>query len=100
MIDSMAAFLQAVRRSGLLEAAQLNEVKAKHVPILRTAPELANWLVGQGWLTRYQGDQLLAGSDAEWQFGPYRVLYPVGEGGLCQVFRAWQKGQEREVALK
>jgi serine/threonine protein kinase len=100
MIDSVAAFLHAVRRSGLLETAQLNEVKAKHVPILRTPAELAAWLVGQGWLTRYQADQLLAGSDQEWQFGPYRVLNPVGEGGLCQVFRAWHTGQHREVALK
>jgi serine/threonine protein kinase len=100
MIDSVAAFLQAVRRSGLMETAQLIEVKAKHASVVRTAPELANWLVGQGWLTRYQADQLLAGSDQEWHFGSYRVLSLVGEGGLCQVFKAWHTTQKREVALK
>lgn len=33
-------------------------------------------------------------------FGPYYALYPIGAGGLCVVYKAWQLGTENFVALK
>ena len=34
------------------------------------------------------------------QLGPYQIVAPLGEGGMAAVFRAYQPGMERYVALK
>lgn len=34
------------------------------------------------------------------QFGPYQIVAPLGEGGMAAVYRAYQAGTERYVALK
>src|SRR4030065_2332048 len=34
------------------------------------------------------------------QLGPYQIVAPLGEGGMAAVYRAYQPGMERYVALK
>ncbi|NJN98591.1 MAG: serine/threonine protein kinase, partial [Anaerolineales bacterium] len=34
------------------------------------------------------------------QFGPYQVVAPLGEGGMAAVYKAYQPGVDRYVALK
>jgi serine/threonine-protein kinase len=34
------------------------------------------------------------------QFGPYRILAPLGEGGMAAVYKAFQPGVDRHVAIK
>ncbi|MBE7469744.1 MAG: serine/threonine protein kinase [Anaerolineales bacterium] len=34
------------------------------------------------------------------QFGPYRIIAPLGEGGMAAVYKAFQPGVDRFVALK
>ncbi|HJO38926.1 MAG: hypothetical protein QGF21_05845 [Vicinamibacterales bacterium] len=33
-------------------------------------------------------------------FGPYRIVAPLGEGGMASVYKAYQPAVERHVALK
>lgn len=62
-------------------------------------PELADWLVAQRILTRYQADQILQGR-TKFTLGPYIVTDMVGQGGMGQVFRAYHQVMGRECALK
>jgi serine/threonine protein kinase len=34
------------------------------------------------------------------QFGPYQIVAPLGEGGMAAVYKAYQPGMDRYVALK
>jgi serine/threonine protein kinase len=98
--DSVAAFLQAIRRSRLLHPAQLNEIKLKLLPQITSAHQLADRLVQRGWLTPYQGELLLEEEEPELVFGGYRALGLLGEGGLCKVFKAWHAPSRSLAALK
>lgn len=100
MLQTVADFVQALRHSRLLEPAQLNEVKGRLSLGLRGPRTLAAKLTECGWLTEYQARKLLEGDDSELVLGPYRILDLIGEGGLCQVFKAFHAGQQRIVALK
>ncbi len=91
---------QTLRRSQLLDANQLNEVKLELLPDMQAPEELTHYLIEMEWLTDYQAKQLLEGNDKDMVLGPYEVMELVGEGGLCQVFRAWDRSRGRIVALK
>lgn len=100
MIDSVLSFLQALRRSRLLNPAQLNELKAKVFPAARDANELAELLVQRNVLTPFQVEALFEGREDELVVGPYQLQALVGEGGICQVFKARHNDTDEIVALK
>jgi len=61
---------------------------------------LARELLGRGWLTAFQVNQLLQGRGAELALGPYVLLERLGKGGMGQVFKARHRLMNRVVALK
>jgi WD40 repeat protein/tRNA A-37 threonylcarbamoyl transferase component Bud32 len=98
-IASVAHLLDALRRHGLLEPRQLEEV----VRLQAVFPDprlLARELVKRGWLTPYQVNQLFLGRGQELLLGSYVLLDKLGEGGMGAVFKARHQKLGRTVAVK
>ena len=91
-------FLIAVGKCGLFTPAQIQSISSS-----RERPEsLAIRLVASNELTQFQADKLLVGLWQGLTLGPYRVLAPIGRGGMGIVYLA-AKGSTNSsprVALK
>jgi len=60
---------------------------------------IADILVEQSILTRYQSDQLCSGR-TKFSLGPYIITDWIGQGGMGQVFKAVHQVMGRECAVK
>ena len=100
-------FLSLLRQSGLLTAAQWETAQsaAKNLHKNGTADpgaaveSLATELVRLGLLTQWQASQLLKGQTG-FVLEKYRLLGPVGKGGMGQVFQARDDSTGAIVAIK
>src|SRR5919198_1512588 len=97
------AFLDCVRKSGLVDPEYLDS----HVDSLRQAaslpPEpqlLAQRLVDDGLLTAFHTGQLLKGKYRGFIVGKYKVLEPLGTGGMGHVFLCEHLLMGHRVAMK
>lgn len=98
---SVAQFLDAVRSSRLLTPQELTAAVASASEKDREAsPALAAALVRQGKLTTFQARKLLAGITRGMVLGPYRIMAPLGKGGMAKVYLARDTRADRLVALK
>jgi serine/threonine protein kinase len=94
-------FLRNVLRSGLLDREQLQESLRAVPPEERgDPPALASYLVRTGKLTRFQADKLLRGMSQGMIIGPFRLLAPLGRGGMGTVFLVRDQRSDHLVALK
>lgn len=99
-IDSIDTLLAVLRRSQLLAPEQVEEVARQLVPHYPDPLDLGQYLVQIEWLTAYQLQLLLGGQWDEATIGPFNVLDRLGEGGISEVFKAWDTVRGRVVALK
>jgi serine/threonine protein kinase len=97
--QAMQKFLAALERSAILPADQffLTEKSAKSEVSNEVA--LAEWLVRQGWLTRWQADHLLKG-EIHFFLGDYLLLDHIATGGMGAVYKARQWDSHEIVAMK
>src|SRR5207253_2776613 len=91
--------LANVRRSGLLTEEQLAGAGGR-LPATGRGRPVARALVEVGLLTRFQAAQLLAGRTSGFFLGQYRILDPIGQGGMGRVFKAEHRTLNRLVAIK
>jgi serine/threonine protein kinase len=94
-------FLRCVLRSELLSREDLQAALANVASAWRDDPAaLADHLVRAGKLTRFQANKLLRGIAQGMILGPYRVLAPLGRGGMAKVFLVRDTRNDQLVALK
>jgi serine/threonine protein kinase len=95
-------FVRNLRRSNLIENAKLDQVVGNYLRIhVRAEPAaLANHLVSEELITRFQADRLLKGDTQELILGPYVLMELAGFGNMGPVFKALSKTDNRWYALK
>ena len=99
-IDSVDAFLTVLDRVQLLAPEQLEEVARELGPEYDNPLDLADYLIQIEWLTHYQCSCLFEGNWNGLNLGHYQLLDRLGEGGVSEVFKAWDSLKGRVVALK
>jgi tRNA A-37 threonylcarbamoyl transferase component Bud32 len=93
--------LDFVRKSGLLEPARLQEY-VRGVPNADTLPpaDLAKKMVADGLITPFQARHLLKGRYKNFFIGKFKVLEPLGSGGMSQVYLCEHSVMKHRVAMK
>ena len=97
--------LDLVRRSGLVDEAKLTSFLEKTArnhgdAAFEDHPRLAELMIQEGLLTRWQADKLLAGKHKGFRLGKYKLLGQIGKGGMSSVYLAEHELMKRRVAVK
>ncbi len=101
---SREQFLELLVRSRLFDPASVQSFTTRHPTA--TARQLADALIRAGDLSRFQAACLLRGTWHGLAVGPYRLLAPLGRGGMATVYLARDSrlaeeyGDEVLIALK
>jgi len=92
-------FIRCLQASKLVEPAQVTPYTQKLAP-LATPREFASTLVQEGLLTPFQAQQLLHGRHKNFFVGKYKILEPIGSGGMGKVLLCEHTLMRQRVALK
>jgi eukaryotic-like serine/threonine-protein kinase len=100
--ESTREFVKLALGAGLIE---LEELKKIVVSLLSesngiTRDRLAHGLVGAGLLTDWQVKKLFAGRGRGFFLGSYKLLRPLGKGGMGVVYLGEHRVMKRPMALK
>jgi serine/threonine protein kinase len=99
---STDAFVDLLRHSKLLENQRLTDYLKRSPALPKDPRKAAQCLVKDGLLTAFQAEQLLAGRYKGFFLlgGQYKLLRPIGRGGMCNVFLCEHVQLKRHVAVK
>lgn len=100
---TVESFLQVVRQSGLIEKDQLQKLlqqyEARGVDVTKSQ-SIADALIGDEVVTRWQAEKLLAGKHKGFSLGKYKLLDLLGKGGMSSVYLAEHVVMKRRCAIK
>ena len=90
-----------IRKSGLHEKDRLEEY-LQSIPNADELPpvELARRMVADGMLTDFQAKHLMKGRYRNFFIGKFKVLEPLGSGGMSQVYLCEHAVMKHRVAMK
>src|SRR5580704_15572812 len=100
---TVAEFLELVRKSGVVAAAELDAFVRERgeARALPSDPcQLAGLMVRDEVLTPFQAEQVLRGRWRGFTIGKYKVLQSIGSGGMGDVYLCEQVALRRRVAIK
>ncbi len=95
-------FVANLAKSGLVPPPTLERARAQLLDDHESdaAVRLARHLIQQGALTTYQARKVLGGATKGFFLGDYRILRPLGEGGMGKVYLAANQADGLRVAIK
>ncbi|MFM9961889.1 MAG: protein kinase domain-containing protein [Planctomycetaceae bacterium] len=100
---TVESFLQVVRQSGLIDKDQLQKLLQQYETRgidVQKSQAIAEALVGDEVITRWQADKLLAGKHKGFSLGKYKLLDLLGKGGMSSVYLAEHVLMRRRCAIK
>jgi serine/threonine protein kinase len=95
-------FVWDLRRSNLLDRGQLDQVVGEFLEKHPRAepPALADFLVAENILTRFQADRVLQGKTQGFVLGPFTLMDALGTGSMGTVYKAINKNDQQWYAVK
>jgi len=100
---NVETFVAVLKKSGLIEPDRLQRLIADYTAqggIPDDSPKLADFLVANAAVTRWQAEKLLQGKHKGYFLGKYRLLSLLGKGGMSSVYLAEHVLMRRRCALK
>ena len=100
--EATRSFVRRALGAGLVEMDDLKKVVVSLMQESdRFSPKrLAEGLMGAGILTKWQANKLLLGRSKGFHLGSYRLLRPIGKGGMGMVYLGEHHVMKRSMALK
>ncbi|MBM4000510.1 MAG: serine/threonine protein kinase [Planctomycetes bacterium] len=99
--SDLREFLTLLTRSGLLDSTLLDSLARKlHWSESTDIVEAARALIAEKQLTIFQARELLKGKWRGLAFDGYKLLYPLGSGGMGHVYAAVESSTGWQVAVK
>src|SRR6476469_3385020 len=94
-----------LRRSNLVDEAKLTAFLEKAAAAhgeaaLEDQHKLADLLIAENLITRWQADKLLAGKHKGFRLGKYKLLGQIGKGGMSSVYLAEHEMMRARRAIK
>lgn len=93
-------FLDLAMKSGLVSEEAIQKLEQTSPEILDDPAAISAEMIRQGLITTFQSKVLLSGKYRGFILGPYKVLEPIGKGGMGRIFLAEHTSLQRRVAIK